>query len=192
MMTKSYITRAAKSLLVALAVAGGASMTLTSCEETLERPSFTADDVDYVFSDVAKADLYVKGVYRYFCLEELFRAGNTGDCVTTANEDAFTQANMQRASYNYDPYRPWVFGDVYRESYNAIESCNLGIKRINMLPEGPQRNALIAELYVLRAFAYHNLIRFLGDVPTPWKPMEDCSMDDPDVLYPVRQDRDAI
>ncbi|MDE5728215.1 MAG: RagB/SusD family nutrient uptake outer membrane protein [Duncaniella sp.] len=191
-MTKSYITRAAKSLLVALAVAGGASMTLTSCEETLERPSFTADDVDYVFSDVAKADLYVKGVYRYFCLEELFRAGNTGDCVTTANEDAFTQANMQRASYNYDPYRPWVFGDVYRESYNAIESCNLGIKRINMLPESPKRNALIAELYVLRAFAYHNLIRFLGDVPTQWKPMEDCSMDDPDVLYPVRQDRDAI
>lgn len=192
MMTKSYITRAAKSLLVALAVAGGASMTLTSCEETLERPSFTADDVDYVFSDVVKADLYVKGVYRYFCLEELFRAGNTGDCATTANEDAFTQANMQRASYNYDPYRPWVFGDVYRESYNAIESCNLGIKRINMLPEGPQRNALIAELHVLRAFAYHNLIRFLGDVPTQWKPMEDCSMDDPDVLYPVRQDRDGI
>lgn len=192
MMTKSYITRAGKSLLVALAVAGGASMTLTSCEETLERPSFTADDVDYVFSDVAKADLFVKGVYRYFCLEELFRAANTGDCVTTANEDNFTQANMQRASYSYDPYRPWVFGDVYRQSYNAIESCNLGIKHIEMLPESPERNAIVAELYVLRAYAYHNLIRFLGDVPTQWKPMEDCSLDDPDVLYPVRQDRDGI
>lgn len=192
MMTKSYINRAAKSLLVALAVAGGASMTLTSCEDTLEKPSFTADDVDYVFSDVDKADIYVKGVYRYFCLEELFRAANTGECVTTANEDNFTQANMQRASYSYDPYRPWVFGDCYRQSYNAIESCNLGIKRIEMLPEGTHRNAILAELYMLRAYAYHNLIRFLGDVPTQWLPMEDCSMDDPDVLYPVRQDRDGI
>ncbi|MCH5327136.1 MAG: RagB/SusD family nutrient uptake outer membrane protein [Duncaniella sp.] len=191
-MNKSYISKSVKSILAALALSAGAAMALTSCEDTLERPSFTADDIDYVFSDVAKSDLYVKGVYRYFCLEEMFRAANTGDCVTTANEDNFTQANMQRASYNYDPYMPWVFGDVYRQSYNAIESCNLGIKRISMLDESEQRNALLAELYILRAYAYHNLIRFLGDVPTQWKAMEDCDIESADVLYPTRQPRDGI
>ncbi len=191
-MNKRYISKAVKSILAALAITGGASMTLTSCEDTLERPSFTADDVDYVFSDVAKSDLYVKGIYRYFCLEELFRAANTGECVTTANEDNWTQANMQRASYNYDPYRPWVFGDNYRQSYNAIESCNLGIKRVGQLPESPERNALLGELYMLRAYAYHNLIRFLGDVPAQWLPMEDCDIESADVLYPTRQPRDVI
>lgn len=191
-MNKSYISKAVKSVVLALAVSGGMSMTLTSCEDTLERPSFTADDIDYVFSDIQKSDIYVKGVYRYFCFEELFRAANTGDCVTTANEDNFTQANMQRASYNYDPYRPWVFGDVYRQSYNTIESCNLGIKRIGMLAESPERNALLAELYMLRAYAYHNLIRFLGDVPVQWVAMEDCDLKSQDVLYPTRQPRDGI
>lgn len=191
-MKATYLTGKFKSIALAFALAAGVPMMMTSCEDTLERPSFTADDVDYVFSDIQKSDKYVKGVYRYFCLEELFRAGNTGDCVTTANEDAFTQANMQRASYNYDPYRPWVFGDVYRESYNAIESCNLGIKRIGLLPESPERNALLGELYVLRAYAYHNLIRFLGDVPAQWVPMEDCDIEATDVLYPTRQPRDVI
>lgn len=191
-MNKLHIEKTVKSALLALAVSGGLMITMTSCEDTLERPSFTADDVDYVFSDIQKSDIYVKGVYRYFALEEMFRAANTGDCVTTANEDAFTQANMQRASYNYDPYRPWVFGDVYRQSYNAIESCNLGIKRIGLLEESPERNALIAELYMLRAYAYHNLIRFLGDVPAQWTAMEDCDITSPDVLYPTRQPRDEI
>ncbi|MCM1164350.1 MAG: RagB/SusD family nutrient uptake outer membrane protein [Muribaculaceae bacterium] len=191
-MNKAYISKAVKSILLALALSGGALMTLTSCEDTLEKPSFTADDIDYVFSDIQKSDIYVKGVYRYFCLEEMFRAANTGDGVTTANEDNFTQANMQRASYNYDPYRPWVFGDVYRQSYNAIESCNLGIKRIGLLEESPERNALLAELYMLRAYSYHNLIRFLGDVPTQWEAMEDCDIKSTDVLYPTRQPRDVI
>lgn len=177
---------------LAAVLTAGSAIALTSCEDTLERPSFTDDDIEYVFSDTQKSDLYVKGVYRYFCLEELFRAANTGDCVTTANEENWTQANMSRANYNYDPYRPWVFGDVYRESYNAIESCNLGLKHIGMLDESPERNALMAELYVLRAYAYHNLIRFLGDVPAQWKAMEDCDVTSADVLYPTRQSRDMI
>lgn len=191
-MKTAYFSNKLKSIALAFAIAAGVPMLMTSCEDTLEKPSFTADDIDYVFSDIQKSDLYVKGVYRYFCMEELFRAANTGDCVTTANEDNWTQANQQRASYNYDPIRPWVFGDVYRQSYNAIESCNLGIKRIGMLEESPERNALIAELYMLRAYAYHNLIRFLGDVPTQWKAMEDCDVKSVDVLYPTRQDRDGI
>lgn len=191
MKTKYFATKI-KSIALAAAISMVTAVTLTSCEDTLERPSFTADDVDYVFSDVDKSDIYVKGVYRYFALEELFRAANTGDCVTTANEENWTQANMQRASYKYDPYQPWVFGDVYRQSYNAIESCNLGIKRISLLTESPERNALLAELYMLRAYAYHNLIRFLGDVPTQWIPMEDCDIESPDVLYPTRQPRDLI
>lgn len=177
-----------KSLLAVLALSGGA--VLTSCEDTLEKPSFTADDIDYVFSDLQKSELFVKGVYRTLANEEFYRAGNTGETVTTANEEGWTQANMPRANYKYDVYNPWVFGNVYSLSYGTIEKCNLGLKYLNKLEDSPKRNALMAELYMMRAYAYHNLIRFLGDVPTQWEAMEDCNLND--VLYPTRQPRDEI
>lgn len=191
-MNRIYLSKGLKATMLSLAVLLGSPVLLTSCEDTLEKPSFTADDVDYVFSDLDKSDLFVKGCYRNLAPQEHFRTSNTGETVTMAAEDDMNGSKWAVGNYHFDPIKPYVFGDSYRLSYDIIESCNLGLKRIGQMEESERRNAQMAELYFIRAYAYHNLIRFLGDVPAFWTPMEDRSMSDPDVLYPTRQDRDGI
>lgn len=190
-MNKKYIKLAVRSLAAVIALSGSGMM-LTSCEDTLEKPSFTADDIDYVFSNLQNADLYVKGCYRGVSNEEMFRTSNTGETVTTACEDNYKGSKWAVANYHYDVYQPYLFGNAYSTCYTTTEACNLGIKRISQLEESPERDALLAELYFIRAYAYHDNMRFHGDVPAFWEPMEDRSMDDPDAVYPLRQPRDVI
>ena len=39
-------------------------MSMTSCTDWLEMESYTSDDVDYIFENETKADLFVQGCYR--------------------------------------------------------------------------------------------------------------------------------
>ncbi len=50
-----------QSLLAATLILGSAPVVLTSCDDLLDLPSYTADDIDFVFSDEGKAEIYVQG-----------------------------------------------------------------------------------------------------------------------------------
>lgn len=184
-----------QSLLAAAVLMGSAPVMLTSCDDTLDMPSYTADDIDFVFSDEKKAEIFVKGCYRGLVHEEQYRQYNTGDGVTQAVEDSYGRngSKWNISNFIYNPtLGPYTLSTTYSESYRIIEACNVGIENIKNLPSTAKTKQLLAELYTIRAFCYHNLIRFYGDVPAKWEPDLDKDITDPAVLRPYRTSRDVI
>lgn len=189
---KKHNFNTVRSLMAALALASGGSMLFTSCEDTLDLPSYTKDDTDFVFSDENNADLFVQGIYGGIVHEEFYRQANTGEMTTIAAEDAFEGNKHYLSNYGYDPTAPYVFGSTYSESYKKIEACNLALYRMRQMEQTPKVKALIAEVVAQRAFLYFNLIRLFGDVPFNTEPLEIRDLYAEDVMYPTRYDRDKI
>lgn len=181
-----------QSLLASAVLLGSAPVMLTSCEDTLDMPSYTADSVDFVFEDENKAEIFVKGCYRGLIHEEQYRQYNTGDGVTHAAEDEYSGSKFYISNFYYNPNQgPYTLGTTYSECYRIIEACNLGLDRIGKLAETAKTKAMMGELYTLRAICYHNLIRFYGDVPAKWEPDLDKPLNS-EVLHPSRVSRDVI
>lgn len=176
------------SLLTSALLLGGVAPALTSCEDTLEKPSFTADDLDFVFSDENKAELFVKGCYRALVYSELWRPF-IDPGVTVSCEEDLVGGRPRSANFAYDVILPATATNVYSQSYKTIESCNVALERISALPETAKTLALTAELTFIRAFAYNELIRFYGDVPAIFSPI---SSEPDETWYPKRSDRDGI
>ncbi|MCH5230828.1 MAG: RagB/SusD family nutrient uptake outer membrane protein [Muribaculaceae bacterium] len=188
----TYNSNKLRNIIAALAILGGASMLFTSCEDTLEMPSYTKDDVEFAFADENNADLFIQGIYRGLVHEEFYRQANTGEMTTIAAEDAFEGNKHYISNYAYDPTAPYVFSTTYGESYKKIEACNISLYRLGKMEETDKVKSLKAEAVALRAFLYFNLIRLFGDVPFITQPLEVLDIDDPDVIYPKRYDRDKI
>ena len=189
---KKYNFNTVRNLLLAVAIAGSGSMLFTSCEDTLELPSYTKDDTDFAFRDENNADLFVQGIYNGIVHEEFYRQANTGEMTTIAAEDAFEGNKHYLSNYGYDPTVPYVFGSTYGESYKKIEACNLALSHLREMDQTDKIKALIAEVVAQRAFLYFNLIRLFGDVPFTAEPLDPNNMYDEDVMYPKRYDRDKI
>ncbi len=189
---KKYNFNTVRNLLLAVAMVGSGSMLFTSCEDTLDLPSYTKDDTDFAFRDENNADLFVQGIYNGIVHEEFYRQANTGEMTTIACEDAFEGNKHYLSNYAYDPTAPYVFGSTYGESYKKIEACNLALSHLRDMDQTPKIKALIAEVSAQRAFLYFNLIRLFGDVPFTAEPLDPSHMYDEDVMYPTRYDRDKI
>lgn len=189
---KKYNFNSMRNLIAAIAIVGGGSMILSSCEDTLDLPSYTKDDTDFAFENENNADLFVQGIYGGLVHEEFYRQANTGEMTTMAAEDAFEGNKHYLSNYAYDPTAPYVFGSTYGESYKKLEACNLALYRLRQMEQTPKIKALIGETVALRAFLYFNLIRLFGDVPFNTEPLELRNPTAEDVMYPVRYDRDKI
>lgn len=189
---KKYKFNKVRNLLLAVAIVGSGSALLTSCEDTLDLPSYTKNDVEFAFSNENNADLFVQGIYGGIVHEEYYRQANTGEMTTIAAEDAFAGNKHYISNYAYDPTAPYVFGSTYGESYKKIEACNLALSNLRQMEQTDKVKALIAEVVAQRAFIYFNLIRLFGDVPFVTEPLDPNNMYAEDVMYPTRYDRDKI
>lgn len=85
------------------------------------------------------------------------------DIVASAN---FGSDGHRMADYTFDASE-WVFGDVWRNSYVAINRANGVIERVPGIDamDATLRDRVIGEAKFLRAYSYFNLVRFFGDVP---------------------------
>ncbi|WP_291584771.1 RagB/SusD family nutrient uptake outer membrane protein [Bacteroides sp.] len=181
-----------KKKLVILSVVA-LSMGMTSCADWLEMPSYTSADSETVFKNEEAAELFVTGCYRGIVPPELFYQLMAGETVTHSSEDGTTNNGKYNiCNWFYDSTSPYTVTTLYNEEYGAIESTNIAIKNLNMMPETTKRNSLLGEALALRAFAYLNLISIYGDVPANWQPLEDMDPDDESTFYPKRTSRDII
>lgn len=171
----------------------GVTTTLTSCEDLLDKPSFTDDSIDFVFSTESSAEAYVKGCYRGLIHEEQYRQYNSGETITMpCEEELRNSSKWQIGNYYYDPVLPATLTTTYNEGYRIIEACNVAIPRLLKMEQTNKVKALLGELYTIRAFAYHNLIKFYGDVPAQWESVLDLGIKDEEVYLPKRTSRDEI
>jgi len=179
------------SVLTAAVLIGAPALTLTSCEDTLDKPSYTSDGLDFVFEDLNKAELFVKGLYRGLVYTELWRPF-IDPTITASCEEDLVGGRPRSANFAYDPILPATATSVYNQSLKTIESCNIAIARLEGMAESAKRDALLAEAIFIRAFAYNELIRFYGDVPAQFVPMETLDPEADETWHPRRSDRDAI
>ncbi len=187
--------RIIKNISLAAVLISGASM-MTSCEDMLDKPSFTADDETFVFSNLDNVDLAVAGCYRGLIHKEQYYQYNAGDNITIPAEEQLGGSKWMIGNYEYDPILPAALYTTYNEGYRVIEDVNKVIYNLEKISfEGKdedRRKSLLAECYTIRAFVYHNLIRFYGDVPANWLPILVQDFKDPAVVTPPRTSRDVI
>ncbi len=187
--------RIIKNISLAAVLISGASM-MTSCEDMLDKPSFTADDETFVFSNLDNVDLAVAGCYRGLIHKEQYYQYNAGDNITIPAEEQLGGSKWMIGNYEYDPILPAALYTTYNEGYRVIEDVNKVIYNLEKISfEGKdedRRKSLLAECYTIRAFVYHNLIRFYGDVPANWLPISVQDFKDPAVVTPPRTSRDVI
>ena len=83
---------------------------------------------------------------------------HTGWSINTVNEGSLSPSNLG-----------WVDGTYsWKNMYNRIRSCNMAIS--NLTGEGSfsdesLKKRLVGEAYFLRAYYYHQLVRYYGSVP---------------------------
>lgn len=170
-----------------------ASLSLSSCQDYLDMPSYNTVDTETVFSTELTADMFVQGCYRGIIHSELFYQLGAGETVTHSCEDGTTNNSKYNiCNYFYDATTPYTVTTIFKEQYRIIESTNIAISRLSKMPETNKTKALLGEAKAIRAFCYYNLIRVYGDVPAVWQPLEELDPDNDNTFYPKRAPRDEI
>lgn len=179
-----------KTLIVSVLII---SLSMASCQDYLDMPSYNSVDTETVFSSELTADMFVQGCYRGIIHSEFFYQLGAGETVTHSCEDGTTNNSKYNiCNYFYDATTPYTVTTIFKEQYRIIEATNIAISRLGKMPETAKTKALLGEAKAIRAFCYYNLIRVYGDVPAVWQPLEELNPDDPSTFYPKRSPRDEI
>ncbi len=84
---------------------------------------------------------------------------------------------------NSDAANPWS------RLYQGVERCNLavaGIRKFGNPAEGNDMGHLLGEALTLRAYFYYDLVKWWGDVPARFEPVNEFN------IYLAKSDRDTI
>lgn len=151
---------------------------VSSCEDYLDTNPTDSTSGDVLFSDVAKANVALNGIYRAMYDASNWSQGwQDEEFAVTAftltydlmGED-MTQNEEGQGWFYYDyiynvksdyvnkkgrPYSVWFFYYTVISNANSIIAAQEGIAG-----EPSEINSLIGQAYALRAYAYFNLIRF--------------------------------
>jgi len=169
------------------------SLSMTSCQDYLDLPSYNTVDTESVFSNEQTADMFVQGCYRGIIHSEFFYQLGAGETVMHSCEDGTTNNSKYNiCNYFFDATTPYTVTTIFKEQYRIIEATNIAISRIGKMPVTNKTKALLGEAKAIRAFCYYNLIRVYGDVPAVWTPLEELDPNDESTFYPKRSPRDEI
>ena len=96
-------------------------MSMTSCTDWLEMESYTSDDVDYIFENETKADLFVQGCYRGLIHKEMFYNLGMGETVVHTAEDGFS-SKYKACNYDFDPLVPTTVTTIFKEVAQFVDA----------------------------------------------------------------------
>ena len=188
-------------------IAGILSFTLllSSCNDLLNVPSNSLVSDDVIFSDPDSAELAIGAIYDIIGQNNSYRnrlwlqmavntdieyrQGWSSGNVTTSikSDDLFAlynaNPNIGDGYNNSDAANPWS------RIYQGIERANLAIAGIRKYgnPEiGNDMGHLLGEALTMRAFFYYDLIKWWGDVPARFEPVNQST------IYMGKSDRDVI
>lgn len=170
-----------------LAIACAAA--LTGCE-FLEVDTESGMDESVIFSKVETTEGQIGSIYHTMGETNSYRnnltnnmgvntdielqSGSTDSDASTAQNRRTLAVYMQTANLQ-DSWSADRGRDPFSQLYSAIERCNCaiaGIKQYGDPQPGSQMGALYAEALTLRAFFYFDLIKYWGDVPARFEPIQ--------------------
>ena len=174
-------------------------VTFTSCQNFLDPEACSSMDVSVIFSDPALAEGALMGAYDVLGINNSYR--NRAMIHTFSNSDvemhnsslnglnengrraiAVFNINASNTEMNHPTNDPFSF------AYMAIERLNIIIHGIRDFGDisVPAMAHVYGEALALRAFFYFDLIKWYGDVPARFEPINS------ETLFVGRTDRDEI
>ncbi|MFI3262658.1 MAG: RagB/SusD family nutrient uptake outer membrane protein [Rikenellaceae bacterium] len=155
----------------------GIAFNSTSCDEFLESPTLGSESLDSYFYNESECEKFVVGSYKYIANGSWTPIYMWWIMTDMATDDGWMGSTYQPASYvNFQPVTHYeggtdVTNNTYLSSfwevrYKGIAEVNIGIESISEANIGDDLKAqYIAELKVLRAFFYFDLVKNFGGVP---------------------------
>lgn len=156
-------------ILIYLLIATGM---LTSCKKDF----MNLTPIDQISSSTTWKDGALSEAFVNGCYAELYTGGfseqmlaslsdeavftHTGRGINTINEGSLSPSNLGWVDATYD----------WDDMYNGIRACNLALANIPAEgsfadPNNTLKPKLLGEVYYLRAYYYHQLVRYYGGVP---------------------------
>ena len=152
------------------------ALAITSCNDWLDTKSDSQLDESALYTSVESIKLATYGVYADLCDEPYTQlmtihqgAGTDIELIDGIGQTA--TGDNERGGMNYNATTSWAkLGVLWEKQYKTIEDCNRivdGIKA-SSLSADPEVMKYSAEVRVIRAMVYLDLIRVFGDIPFQW------------------------
>ena len=152
------------------------ALAITSCNDWLDTKSDSQLDESALYTSVESIKLATYGVYADLCDEPYTQlmtihqgAGTDIELIDGIGQTA--TGDNERGGMNYNATTSWAkLGVLWEKQYKTIEDCNRivdGIKT-SSLSADPEVMKYSAEVRVIRAMVYLDLIRVFGDIPFQW------------------------
>lgn len=142
-----------------------------SCKKDFlsEKPPTTIP-TDLIWKDGGLADAFVLEIYNGLSV-----GGFSEQMLSSVSDESlFTHPNRGIDLVNSSTINPSTLGWVddtwgYAKMYNRIRTCNITIEKLsgtdNGLTDQALKDRLLGEAHFLRAYFYHQLLRYYGGVP---------------------------
>lgn len=167
---------------------------LIGCSGYLSEENKSALTQETYFKTANQAESSVIGIYetlQTFSQEIEYR----GDAIWTVIEmqvghcnrggSQYKEGMITHTSSSNEPHYYVLWSNFYK----GIANANLAIKRLpNVQMDDKRKQALLGEVYFLRALFYYYLVRLYGDIPLIVEPIDYSSED----LYPSRTSVEEI
>lgn len=181
------------------------SISVSSCSEWLDVPSNSYLSDDAVFTHPDSANQAIAAIYNIVGENNSYRnrlwlqlSTNT-DIEYRSGWSNGAPLSISKADDYFALYSPNKYiGEGYNNAdaanpwsriYQAIERCNLaieGIRKYGNPAAGNEMGQLLGEALTLRAFFYNDLIKWWGDVPARFEPVNESN------IYMAKSNRDLI
>ena len=179
------------------------SLSLFSCDDEINNlEPFVNGNPSTFFNSVSTFQNGVDGIYAQF--QNYYASAGSGlqgipDILSDNVVLATTGRRSNEVFYDYR-YNPNTGGAVtlyFSEAYEAINAANLVIGQIDNLADGPEKDNILGQALMARAFAHFDLVRIYGKIPTqsadansslgvPYLKVEDGDTGDP-FAQPARE-----
>lgn len=144
------------------------TLVVGSCNDILDKVPKESLNEAIVWSDPDAASLFVYGIYGAIPsgFDRLYDGWAKGLYILDAGSDdadcAIGWTSSERLNNgNFLPSQV-PYGDIWRIYYKLVRSANLALENLDRLENETMRNQLKAETHFLRAYIYHDLLRFYG------------------------------
>lgn len=162
------------------------SVALGACDVLNTEPTASVEDTQ-ALNTPRKAELVLSAAYNqlqaFYDLAVIYNDLNADNARHSGSFPTWLEID----TYNYTPANVDIQGQ-WGGPYNLINITNNIIAEVPNLATTTtfteaRRNEIVGEARVLRAFAYHHLVRYFGDVPLVLEPTRAV---DPAKIYPAR------
>lgn len=152
------------------------ALAITSCNDWLDTKSDSQLEESALYSSIEDIKLATYGVYADLCDEPYTQlmtihqgAGTDIELIDGIGQTAV--GDNERGGLNYNATTSWAkLGTLWEKQYKTIEDCNRIADGIatSSLATDPEVMKYSAEVRVIRAMVYLDLIRVFGDIPFQW------------------------